>query len=73
MVVLHTFRFFGSFRELWGIKLKVVVLNNKIYWNAKAFIVQYNTNLEIKFFNSSEMEEKAVTYTQYSCIQLLHH
>lgn len=40
-------------------KLKIVVLNNKIYWNTKPFMVQYNADLEIKFFNSLEMEEKA--------------
>lgn len=51
--------FVESFRELWGIKLKFFVLNNKIYWNAKPLIVQYNTDLETKFFNSSEMEKRA--------------
>lgn len=31
MVILETLGFFGSFRDLWGIIVKIVPLNNKIY------------------------------------------
>lgn len=63
MVIFDIF-FSVSFGE------EIVILSNKIYWNANPLITQDNTDLEIKFFNSSETEKNCIWQYDIHTVQL---